>query len=113
MTHRARVLLTERWAKQWPHLTLASVHPGWVDTPGLASAGPMATWYSFMRPSLRNLDQGADTILWLASPATTTVESGSYYWDRRRRPVDLSFAGTSASEGDVNGLVSWLDAACP
>ena len=31
-TKRAQVLLTERWAKEYPGVSFFSMHPGWVDT---------------------------------------------------------------------------------
>ena len=39
-THRARTLLTKRWASEFPEVVFASVHPGWVKTPGLLNAAP-------------------------------------------------------------------------
>src|SRR6056297_1134796 len=45
--HRARVMLTEIWADELKHekIVVNSVHPGWVDTPLLRSAGPMQGFY--------------------------------------------------------------------
>lgn len=110
LTHRARVLLTKRWAAQHPSLFFAAVHPGWVETPGLRSAQAMAPFYKSMRRSLRTPAQGADTIAWLATlDSKPPVASGCYMWDRAARRVDLFFAGTAASENDVDELVEYLD----
>ena len=113
VTHRARVLLTKRWAEEHaqtrPGLHFASVHPGWVETPGLQNAQAMKGFYGLMHRALRTPMQGADTIAWLADPTNTQVASGSYCWDRKERPIDLLLSGTRASEGDVDELVAWLD----
>jgi dehydrogenase/reductase SDR family protein 12 len=108
ITHRARVLLTQRWAQAHPHLQFASVHPGWVDTDGLRSAKPMSGFYGLMRRTLRTPAQGADTIAWLAAPETR-IESGSYMWDRAVRRVDLPFSGTKASAADVDEVLAFLE----
>ena len=48
--HRARVMLTEVWAKELKAdgVVTNSVHPGWVDTPLLASAAPMQGFYKYV-----------------------------------------------------------------
>lgn len=40
-------MLTEHWAQQLAadQVVVNSVHPGWVDTPLLRSAGPMQGFY--------------------------------------------------------------------
>jgi len=40
-------MLTETWAKELggEKVVVNSVHPGWVDTPLLRSAGPMQGFY--------------------------------------------------------------------
>ncbi len=49
--HRARVMLTETWAKELKEdkVVVNSVHPGWVDTPLLRTAGPMEGFYKYVR----------------------------------------------------------------
>src|SRR5206468_1834775 len=39
---RAQVILTEMWAQRLrePGITVHSMHPGWVDTPGVESSLP-------------------------------------------------------------------------
>ena len=53
------------------------MHPGWTDTPGLEVAMPK--FYSRTKSILRDLDQGADTIVWLT--ATQPKEKG-FWFDR-------------------------------
>ena len=131
LTHRARVLLTQRWAAEFPALFLASCHPGWVETPGMQNAEAMAGFYWLMRSTLRTPSQGADSIAWLVAPSAedgsdgdgsagdgsvvgdrpkTTpggISSGSYTWNRAARRVDHLFAGTRASEKSIDELISF------
>lgn len=75
-------LLARRWAGQW--VTVATMHPGWADTPGVAQSLP-----GFRRltgPILRTPEQAADTAVWLAA-ATPTPPSGFFWHDRRTRPT--------------------------
>lgn len=90
---RAQVVLAHEWSRRWSSQGVASyaMHPGWVDTPGLATGLP-----SFrLGPLLRRPDEGADTALWLvtggarrsARPegfAVSSAEDG-FWHDRRRR----------------------------
>lgn len=61
--HRGRVILTEYFAKTLKGVSVNSVHPGWVDTPGLAGASDMAGFYKVMRKWLRSEAEGSWTIL--------------------------------------------------
>jgi dehydrogenase/reductase SDR family protein 12 len=82
---RAQVSLVERWA---PHLrrlaiTIAAMHPGWADTPGVRTSLP--TFGRVVGPLLRTPSEGADTIVWLASAPGAGIPSGSLWLDRRQR----------------------------
>lgn len=84
-TKRIQVALTPILARRWAtqHVSVYSMHPGWADTPGVATALP-----GFRRltgPILRTPEQGADTAVWLAAtqPAPPT---GRFWHDRRPRP---------------------------
>ena len=64
-----------------------AMHPGWVDTPGVVDSLP--TFHRIAGPILREPDQGADTILWLAAadqPASPG-QGGQLWMDRRPRPA--------------------------
>ena len=111
ITHRARVLLTKRWAAEHPHLWFGSVHPGWVETDGLRGAAAMAGFYALMRRSLRTPEKGADSIAWLLAGGASDVPSGSYVWNRAERKVDLPLSGTKASEAEVDELVEFVRSA--
>jgi dehydrogenase/reductase SDR family member 12 len=78
-TKRAQVVLTSMWAERG--VSAHAMHPGWVDTPGLASSLP--GFHRLLRPLLRAPAQGADTILWLGA---ADVPPGRLWHDRAERP---------------------------
>lgn len=84
---RIEVILTELFAQrlEGSGVVVHAMHPGWVDTPGLAASLPR--FHRLMRPLLRTPEQGADTILWLGSAAQPARSSGGFWHDRRRRPT--------------------------
>ncbi len=80
---RVQVAFTALLARRWAGIPVYSMHPGWADTPGVASSLP-----GFRRltgPLLRTAQEGADTAVWLAAtkPAPPT---GLFWHDRRPRP---------------------------
>lgn len=91
---RAQVILAREWARRWSTRGVASyaMHPGWADTPGLASGLPSLTHLGSL---LRRPEEGADTAVWLATgaarsrqtaevPTASSVEDG-FFLDRRLR----------------------------
>jgi dehydrogenase/reductase SDR family protein 12 len=68
---RAQVVLAHEWARRWSPCGVASyaMHPGWVDTPGLASGLPS---FARLRLLLRRPEEGADTGIWLVSGGART-----------------------------------------
>lgn len=82
---RGLMILTKLWADQLgdTDVTVNATHPGWVSTPGVRDSLP--AFYNFMRPLLRTPEQGADTIMWLASSPTVAGQSGKLWHDRRER----------------------------
>ncbi len=86
---RAQVVLSAEWARRMAGTGVAfhAMHPGWVDTPGIATALP---WFRrVMRPVLRTPEQGADTITWLATADPTLLGTGGFWHDRQRQPEYL------------------------
>lgn len=71
LTKRVQVLLTERWASLERRVCFNSMHPGWVDTPGLKVGMP--NFREKQKDSLRSVEQGADTIVWLVRAASITL----------------------------------------
>ena len=82
---RAQVLLAHEWSRRWGRDGVRSyvMHPGWTDTPGLATSLPT---FHRLGPLLRRVDEGADTAVWLASGAAGETGTTSGIWlDRRPR----------------------------
>ncbi len=83
---RAQVVLAHEWARRWSSQGIASfvMHPGWTDTPGLAHSLPN---FHRLGPLLRHVNEGADTVVWLASGAARDVanDDAGIWLDRRRR----------------------------
>ena len=87
-------VLAERLRAQ--HVAVYAMHPGWADTPGVATSLPL--FRTLTRPLLRDSAEGADTIIWLASTEPPPA-SGTFWHDRRQRPIDyLDRTATSAQE---------------
>jgi len=84
---RAEVILTELWAEhlRGSGVSVHAMHPGWADTPGIATSLPR--FRKLMRPLLRDADQGADSIVWLAAGAEPAEGSGRFWHDREVRPT--------------------------
>ncbi len=86
-TKRAEVVLTELWAERLrgTSITVNAMHPGWADTPSVRTSLPR--FHRVMQPLLRNADEGADTIVWLAVCPRLGHESGRFWFDRTSRPT--------------------------
>jgi dehydrogenase/reductase SDR family protein 12 len=66
---------------------------GWADTPGVATAMP--GFRAKFEASLRSSEQGADTVIWLATrPDDCVLENGAFYFDRCVAKKHLPLAGT-------------------
>lgn len=77
-------LLANRWADR--RIMVASMHPGWADTPGVATSLP--AFRRIAGPMLRSPEQGADTVVWLAN-TSLRPPSGKFWHDRCPRPEHL------------------------
>lgn len=107
-TKRAQVVLTHEWARRIAPTSAVfhAMHPGWVDTPGLRESLP--TFATVMGPLLRTVDQGADTIVWLASAPEAVRSSGELWLDRRPRS-EYKVPGTRSQRpaSDQRRLWEW------
>ncbi len=83
---RAQAALSREWARRMAGTGVAfhAMHPGWVNTPGVAAALP--GFSRAARPILLTPEQGADTIVWLAAMPPERLGSGLFWHDRRPRP---------------------------
>lgn len=86
-TKRMQVVLAELWADRLDGsgVTVHSAHPGWADTPGVATSLP--TFRKLTGPLLRNPEQGADTFVWLAAAEEPGRYNGMFWHDRVQRPT--------------------------
>lgn len=74
---RQMQVMTEAWARKYPHVRFYAPHPGWADTPAVQTSLP--SFYDRMKSRLRTPTQGADCILWAAiSPEVDAIPSGAF-----------------------------------
>lgn len=83
---RGQVTLAQLWAREFASegILVNAMHPGWVDTQGVRDSLP--AFRALTRLILRTPEQGADTIVWLASKPDLKA-SGAFFCDRRPRSV--------------------------
>ena len=108
-TKRAQVVITQEWSRRTCEsgVTFHVTHPGWVDTPGLRASLPRFT--RVMRPLLRSPQEGADTIVWLASMPAGAGGSGQFWHDRQPRST-VRLPWTATPEGEAERLWGWTAA---
>lgn len=105
---RAQVTLSAMWALRQPGITWASMHPGWADTPGVQTALP--AFRRITRPILRTPAQGADTVAWLAVAPSLDGPNGSFWCDRRPRPLHrLGHTRRSDTASQRQSLWRWVE----
>ncbi|NNE94563.1 MAG: SDR family NAD(P)-dependent oxidoreductase, partial [Acidimicrobiales bacterium] len=89
LAKRAQVVLSEMWATRIDptEIVFHSLHPGWVDTPGVSEALP--TFSKVLGPLqlLRSPREGADTMVWLAASDRALETTGEFWHDREVRPT--------------------------
>ena len=89
-TKRMQVVLADCWARRLAGtgIRVESMHPGWVDTPGVAEYLPR--FRVITRPLLRDVAAGADTAVWLV--ATRPRSRPGHFWhDRAQRPTTFGW----------------------
>jgi len=104
---RQQVVMTEEWAKQHKDIHFSVMHPGWADTPAVRSSMP--DFYEKMRDKLRTVEQGADTVVWLAiakNPAQ--MPSGLFWQDRASVATHLPLAWSRATSQEKERLTNQL-----
>ena len=86
MTKLANIMFTYELAErlEGTGVTATCVHPGAVNTRfGANNAGPMTLFFRVFKPFMRTPEQGADTVIYLASSWEVEGVSGKYYSDRK------------------------------
>jgi dehydrogenase/reductase SDR family member 12 len=89
-TKRMQVVLADAWARRLAgsDVRIESMHPGWVNTPGVTEYLPLFDKLS--RPLLRDATDGADTAVWLV--ATRPGSRPGHFWhDRAQRPTTFGW----------------------
>ncbi len=107
---RALMIVTEELAKEWAdeNITVNAMHPGWADTPGVKSSLP--EFYKLTRSFLRTPEQGADTIVWLASAREAGDLTGYLFLDRQPHTTHL-LPFSRESEEEREALMAYLEGA--
>lgn len=79
---QANILFTAEAARRWPDILSASYHPGFVRTRfgDAVGLGPIIKVLPF---GPKTPEQGADTLVWLASTPVTQLTNGGYYYKRK------------------------------
>ena len=105
---RAQVELNVEWARRRGSKAIfQAMHPGWVDTPGVVKSLPR--FHSIMKPVLRSVEAGADTIVWLADADENDLGANGGFWlDRHRRSI-TKIPGTAASQSERNRIWQWCE----
>lgn len=86
MTKLANIMFTYELAERLggTGVTATCMHPGAVNTRfGSNNTGPMTIFFRLSKPFMRTPEQGADTVIWLASSPEVEGVSGRYYADRK------------------------------
>jgi retinol dehydrogenase 14 len=86
MTKLANIMFTYELAERLKGtgITANCLHPGGVNTNfGMNNRGPMALLIRASKPFMRSPEQGADTLIWLASSPEVEGVSGKYFSDRK------------------------------
>lgn len=70
----------------------------------------MPEFYRMTKNQLRSMEQGADTIVYLAvAEEAVRFASGEFFFDRTPAAKHLWMSGTNYTEGDVEKLVKGLE----
>jgi dehydrogenase/reductase SDR family member 12 len=105
-TKRMQVVLAELLADDLAGdgIVVHSMHPGWADTPGVASSLP--GFHRLTGPLLRTPAQGADTAVWLQAAAEPGHSTGLFWHDRAPRPTHRLRRGSETPQARA-ALWTW------
>ncbi|MFN8642396.1 MAG: SDR family NAD(P)-dependent oxidoreductase [Candidatus Binatia bacterium] len=88
-TKRMQAVLAEEMAARGAAdgIGVHAMHPGWADTPAVRTSLPR--FHRWMHQRLRTPEQGADTVVWLATRPGQEIPSGRFWLDRTVQPTHL------------------------
>lgn len=118
LAKRAQVVMTGMWAEELigSGVQAHTMHPGWADTRGVRESLPL--FHRLTRPVLRSCEEGADTMVYLASaPEVADAGSGGFWFDREVHPQHvLPWTRESAADREalwtmLTGLTHYGDSA--
>ncbi|UWZ59335.1 SDR family NAD(P)-dependent oxidoreductase [Dactylosporangium aurantiacum] len=94
---QANILFAAEAARRWPDIMSASYHPGFVRS--RFGAGIGVHLVTKVTPFAKTPEQGADTLVWLASTPRPQLVSGGYYEKRKliRPNAQTDDAGLAAA----------------
>lgn len=98
---RVQIILTEMWAQRLKDsgVVVHAMHPGWATTEGVLEAMP--GFHEQNQASFRTVEQGADTIVFLAANnASVPNKTGLFWFDRHPVRTNMPLGGTDSSESD-------------
>lgn len=93
---RAQIILAELFSKKYPQYLFSAMHPGWADTPGVRYSMPL--FKKLLNKRLRSAEEGADTIVWLAT--THDYPNGKFWFDRKQAKTTILNLNKSSEEDD-------------
>ncbi|XP_053404755.1 dehydrogenase/reductase SDR family member 12-like [Mercenaria mercenaria] len=105
---RQQIIMTEQYAQKYPSIHFSVMHPGWSDTPAVQSSMPQ--FYEKMKSRLRTVEEGADTIIWLAvAENPLKLKSGCFFQDRKVVSTHLPLAWTKSTPEQDQSLMTQLE----
>jgi len=83
-TKRMQVVMAGLWTERLAGsgVEVHAMHPGWADTNALRTSLPR--FHGVMGPLLRDVEAGADTVVWLVVSPKLPGPSGAFWFDRER-----------------------------
>ncbi len=91
----ANIIFTYELARrlQGTKVTVNAVHPGSVNTRfGDDFNGMWGIFFAFVKPFMRKVEKGAETVIWLATSPDVEGVSGKYFTDKRPiRSKDITY----------------------
>lgn len=89
-TKRAMVVLGEQLAERFADtgVVVHTMHPGWAATPAVENSLPR--FWAVTRKILRSPEQGADTVVWLATAERPGASSGRFWFDRAEQTTHVT-----------------------
>jgi NAD(P)-dependent dehydrogenase (short-subunit alcohol dehydrogenase family) len=108
LAKRAQSVLAQLWSEHHgaDGVLFRVMHPGWVETRAIEAGLP--GFARLARPLLRTPEQGADTIVGLATGAACHNPQVGLWFDRRPRG-EHRLPGTKTSPGEAAKLWDWCE----